>query len=238
MTQNPVDLLAFGAHPDDVEIGASGTLYKHAVLGFKTAICDLTDGELSSNGDVATRRAEADRAGEILQCTQRIRLGLPDRGLTGTREQVDKLVQVIRRFKPRVVLAPHWQDRHPDHTACARLVKEAVFDAAIRKRNTDSDEPPHRVERLFYYFINEPGDADLIVDISDGYEQKKAAILAYESQFVPGPGRVETPLNQPSYLPMIRGRDQLWGHQIGVRYGEGLASAKPIAIQSLFSENV
>ncbi|MDR6224462.1 bacillithiol biosynthesis deacetylase BshB1 [Desmospora profundinema] len=231
-----VDLLAFGAHPDDVEIGTSGILWKHARQGFKTAICDLTDGELSSNGDVVRRRAEADRAGEILGLTRRLRLGLPDRGLTGTAEQLNAVVQVIRMLKPRVVLAPHWEDRHPDHTACARMVKEAVFDAAIRKRELDTGEAPHRVEQLFHYFINHTGKADVIVDVSEGYEQKEAAILAYESQFVPGPGRVETPLNRPTYLPMIRGRDQLWGHEIGVLYGEGLVSPRPIAMGTLIPE--
>lgn len=231
-----VDILAFGAHPDDVEIGASGILLKHAAQGYRTAICDLTDGELSSNGEVALRRAEAERAGEILGLSHRISLGLPDRGLTGAPEQVEAMMRLIRTLKPRVVLAPHWEDRHPDHTACARLVKEAIFDAAIRKRDQASGQKPHRVERLFHYFINDTGTADVIIDISEVYEQKKAAILAFESQFVPGPDRVETPLNRPTYLPMIQGRDQLWGHEIGALYGEGLASPRPIALRSLLPE--
>ncbi|MFC4078059.1 bacillithiol biosynthesis deacetylase BshB1 [Salinithrix halophila] len=228
-----IDILAFGAHPDDVEIGASGILAQHAEAGFRTAICDLTAGELSTNGDVETREQEADRAGEILGLTARYRMRFPDRGLTSSAEQVEAMVRLIRQVKPKVVLAPYWEDRHPDHIACSRMVKEAVFDAAIRKKKGVEGIPPHRVEQVFYYFINDVSKADLIVDISEVYEKKKAAILAFESQFVPGPGRMETPLNRPTYLPMVEGRDQLWGHQIGTVWGEGLVSPSPLALKQL-----
>ncbi|GGE11596.1 bacillithiol biosynthesis deacetylase BshB1 [Marinithermofilum abyssi] len=226
-----VDILAFGAHPDDVEIGAGGILAKQAALGYKTAICELTYAELSSNGDVETRKREGKKAAAILQLAGRYSLGFPDRGLTGTAEQIQEMVRLIRRLQPKVVLAPYWEDRHPDHVACSRLVKEAVFDAAIRKKVPEV--APHRVQRLYYYFINNIGKADVIVDISTVYDKKRAAILAFESQFVPGPGRVATPLNQPSYLAMIEGRDQVWGHQIGAAYGEGLVSGQPLALRDL-----
>src|SRR5690606_23509317 len=131
-TTTPVDLLAFGAHPDDVEIGAGGILAKHAQAGRRTVICDLTEAELSSNGTVEIRREEARRAGEILGLASRINLGFPDRGLGG-REQIEAMARVIRRLRPRVVLAPYPKDRHPDHVAAGRMVKEAVFDAGIRK---------------------------------------------------------------------------------------------------------
>lgn len=226
-----VDILAFGAHPDDVEIGASGIIASHAVKGFQTAICDLTNGELSSNGDVNIRRREADEAGKILKLSARYRLDFPDRGLTGSSDQINEMALLIRKLKPRIVLAPYWKDRHPDHGACSRMVKEAVFDAAIRKKA--KGESPHRVESLYYYFINQIDEADLIVDISHVYSQKKEAILAFESQFVPGPDRVDTPLNRPSYLSMVEGRDQLWGHQIGTQYGEGLVAEQPLSVNSL-----
>jgi bacillithiol biosynthesis deacetylase BshB1 len=228
----PVDILAFGAHPDDVEIGAGGILAKHAAAGRRTVICDLTEAELSSNGTVETRREEARRAGEILGLATRINLGFPDRGLGG-REQIDQMVRVIRRYRPRVVLAPYTKDRHPDHVAAGRMVKEAVFDAAIRKRDVGGDLPAHRVERLFYYFINDIDRAHLIVDISGVYEQKEAAIRVYRSQFLREAGEVDTPLNQPHYLAMIRGRDQLWGQQIGTDYAEGLAAERPLSVDWL-----
>lgn len=232
-----IDVLAFGAHPDDVEIGAGGVMAKHAAAGFTTAICNLTEAELSSNGTVELRRMESQKAAEILGITQRFCLGFPDRGLSGTAEQILSITQLIRQLKPRVVLAPYWQDRHPDHVACSRLVKEAVFDAAIRKKQTPGNEPAHRVTHLYYYFINDIYEADVIVDISDVYETKIKAILAYASQFDPQEGEVETPLNSPTYLSMIRGRDQLWGHQVGTTYGEALISPRPIKQSYLTSKN-
>jgi LmbE family N-acetylglucosaminyl deacetylase len=108
------------------------------------------------------------------------------------------------------------------------MVKEAVFDATIRMKKTPGGEPAHRVSQVYHYFINDVHKPDLIVDISDVYERKTKALLAYKSQFDPKEGEVETPLNSPTYLAMIRGRDQLWGHQIGAFYGEALASQSPI----------
>lgn len=229
---SPVDILAFGAHPDDVEIGAGGILAKHARAGRRTVICDLTEAELSSNGTVESRREEARRASEILGLTYRINLKFPDRGL-GDRNQIIQMARVIRRFRPRVVLAPYLKDRHPDHVAAGRMVKEAVFDAGIRKLDVGGDLPAHRVERLYYYFINDIDKAHLVVDISEVYEQKEAAILAYRSQFLRKEGAVDTPLNQPQYLAMIRGRAQLWGQQIGADYGEGLVSEGPLSVDWL-----
>lgn len=228
-----VEILAFGAHPDDVEIGAAGILARHTARGIPVAICDLTDGDLSSNGNVEIRRKEANRAAEILGLSGRYALGFPDRGLKGTPEQVDAMVKLIRKLKPKVVLAPHWEDRHPDHTACNRLVREAVFDAGIGKKAAEKGQKPHRVRQLLFYFINNTGQADLIVDVSDVYSRKKESILAFESQFVPGPGRVDTPLNRPTYLAMVEGRDQIWGHQIGTTHAEGLVSAGPISMDLL-----
>jgi len=228
-----VDILAFGAHPDDVEIGAGGILAKHQTQGFSVAICDLTAAELSSNGTVELRRQEAEKAAAVLGLTERVNLGFPDRGLKGTDEQIRRMIEVIRRLRPRIVLAPYSEDRHPDHVACSRMVKEAVFDAGIRNRKVDGDWPAHRVEQVFHYFINDVGPADVIVDITDVYERKMEAILAYASQFDRSRGEVDTPLNHPSYLAMIRGRDQLWGHQIRTLYGEGLAKTRPLAMDRL-----
>lgn len=222
------DILFFGAHPDDVEIGVGGIVAKHAANGYSVAICHLTDAELSSNGTVEGRQQEAKEAANILGVTHSIRLGFPDRGLTGSKEQLLKITQLIRQLRPRVILAPYWQDRHPDHVACSKMVKEAAFDAGILKRETPGGEPAYRVQQIYYYFINNIDKADVIVDVSDVYEKKSKALLAYNSQFSSGKGQIRTPLNQPTYLAMIRGRDQLWGQQIGALYGEGLASAGPI----------
>lgn len=228
----PVDILAFGAHPDDVEIGAGGILATHVKQGYRVAICNLTDADLSSNGTVERRRVEARHAAQILGVEQIIDLHYPDRGL-GDRTQINRMAQVIRQYQPRIVLAPYFEDRHPDHVACSHMVKEAIFDAGIRKRKTPGNEDAHRVSRFFYYFINDVHPADVIVDISTVYEQKIDALLAYQSQFNLAEGEVTTPLNSPTYLAMIRGRDQLWGHQIGSLYGEALKSPTPLKCSSL-----
>lgn len=230
---NSVDLLAFGAHPDDVELGASGILAKHSLAGKRTAICSLTEAELSSNGTIELRRIEAERAKEILGLVGHFNLGFPDRGLTGSPEQIMKIVQVIRQAKPSVVLAPYFEDRHPDHVACSKLVNEAIFNAGLQNYRTPGNEPHHRVHHLYYYFINDIAKADLIVDISDVYEKKMDSILAYSSQFRRDEGKMDTPINSPTFLSMIRGRDQMWGQMVGVLYGEGLVSPRPINQQLL-----
>ncbi|SDY98213.1 bacillithiol biosynthesis deacetylase BshB1 [Thermoactinomyces sp. DSM 45892] len=223
-----VDLLAFGAHPDDVEIGASGILAKHSVAGKRVAICSLTEAELSSNGTVELRREEAKKAGEALGLVGHYNLQLPDRGLTGSPEQLVKMVQVIRQCRPSVILAPYFEDRHPDHVACSKLVNEAIFNAGLKNYQTPDHEPHHRIKQLYYYFLNDIAKADMIVDISNVYEKKMDSILAYRSQFRREEGQVDTPINGPTFLSMIQGRDQMWGQMIGAQYGEGLVSPRPI----------
>jgi bacillithiol biosynthesis deacetylase BshB1 len=228
-----INILAFGAHPDDVELGAGGILAKHSKAGFTTAICDLTYADLSSNGTVENRQLEAKRAADALGLTARYCLGFPDRGLTGSKEQLLKITQLIRQLQPTVILSPYFRDRHPDHVACSQLVREAVFDAGIRKIVTPGNEPIHRVKKVYHYFINDLAEADVIVDIGDVYEQKIAAFEAYQSQFGQQENSVQTPLNTPNFFGMVEGRDRLWGQQIGVTYGEALASPREIALDYL-----
>ncbi|XEC92717.1 bacillithiol biosynthesis deacetylase BshB1 [Paenibacillus tarimensis] len=223
MSVNKMDLLAFGAHPDDVEIGMGGTIVKHVQSGFRAAVCDLTEAEMSSNGTVELRRQEAAAASSVLGLSERSCLKLPDRGLTGAKEQVDVIVAEIRRLRPRVVFAPYWNDRHPDHNACSRIVEEAVFNAKLR--NYMPELPPVQVERLIYYFINDVEHISLAVDVSGQYELKKQALLAYRSQFEPpdpSKNQVATPLNQ-GYLENVEARDRLLGRHQSVNYAEGFA---------------
>jgi N-acetylglucosamine malate deacetylase 1 len=230
---NRIDILAFGAHPDDVELGAGGILAKHARAGFKTAICDLTFANLSSNGTVENRQMEAERAGEALGLTARYCLGFPDRGLTGTKEQIIKITQIIRQLQPKVIFTPYFRDRHPDHVACNELVREAIFDAGIKKIITPGHEEIHRVTKVYHYFINDLAEADVIVDIGSVYPQKIAAFKAYQSQFGQQESNAKTPLNTPNFFGMIEGRDRVWGQQIGVTYGEALVSARAISLSYL-----
>jgi len=144
-----LDILVFGAHPDDAEIGMGGTIRKHVLAGLKVGICDLTLAEMSSNGTVETRRREADAASEALGIAYRSNLELPDRGLTPSREHIEAIVAEIRKCRPRIVFAPYWQDRHPDHIACSHLVQEAVFNAKLRKYMPDL--AAHSVEQCYFY---------------------------------------------------------------------------------------
>lgn len=232
MTES-LDMLVFGAHPDDAEIGMGGTISRHTAAGWKVGICDLTYAELSSNGTVETRLKEADTASHLLQLAERTNLGLPDRGLRPCKEHLDLITLEIRKFRPRIVMAPYWHDRHPDHMMCSRLVEEAVFNSKLRKYLPNV--PAWKVESLYFYFINDTDQADFIVDVSDYHDQKMKSLQAYQSQFQAvesGEDIVQTPLNQ-RYLERIQQRDYLLGQQAATTYAEGFKSKQPILMDLL-----
>lgn len=223
-----LDILIFGAHPDDVEIGMGGTILKHTQQGWRVGICDLTLAEMSSNGDVETRQHEAAIAGHILGLSSRSNLNLPDRGLRMDREQIDAIVAEIRRWRPRIVLAPYWEDRHPDHVMCSRMVQEAVFSAKLRKYLPEI--PEWNVSELYFYFINDAHTPDFVIDISSVQATKMQALAAYRSQFDSiglTEDRVQTPLTQ-AYLERVSARDQLLGQQRMMQFAEGFISKKPL----------
>lgn len=230
--EQTLDILVFGAHPDDAEIGMGGTIRKHTLAGLKVGICDLTLAEMSSNGTVETRRREAANASDILGLSYRSNLELPDRGLTPSREHIEAIVAEIRRLKPRIVFAPYWRDRHPDHVACSHLLQEAAFNAKLRKYLPEL--PAHTVERMYFYFISDIYEADLMVDVTACYADKTAALQAYRSQFErTGADVVATPLNQ-GYLERVEARDRLLGQSCMVNYAEGFVSKLPYLVD-LFS---
>ncbi|WP_261301090.1 bacillithiol biosynthesis deacetylase BshB1 [Paenibacillus andongensis] len=222
-----LDILIFGAHADDAEIGMGATIAKHTKLGLKVGLCDLTYAEMSSNGTVETRIEEAELAASILGVKVRTNLGLPDRGLFATQANIERITQEIRKFKPRIVFAPYWQDRHPDHIACSGLVQEAVFNAKLRKYLPDSE--PVNVEQMYFYFINDVYEADLMVDVTDYYDEKIAALSAYRSQFITGQGTVATPLNQ-GYIERVEARDRVLGQKRLLTYAEGFISKLPLVV--------
>lgn len=228
---NTVDILAFGAHADDVEIGMGGTIAKHVAAGMKVAICDLTAAEMSSNGTVETRRQEAAAASAVLRLCSRSCLELPDRGLIpSSAEQIAAVTREIRRLRPRIVFAPYWNDRHPDHNACSALVEEAVFNAKLRRYLPEL--PPVQVEQLYFYYINDQEQVSMVTDISDVYETKLAALQSFQSQFSTpqaGEDRVSTPLTD-RYVERVRARDMLLGQARGWSYAEGFTTKKPHVI--------
>ncbi|MCY9664674.1 bacillithiol biosynthesis deacetylase BshB1 [Paenibacillus alginolyticus] len=222
-----LDILIFGAHADDAEIGMGATIAKHTKSELKVGLCDLTYAEMSSNGTVETRLEEAELAASILGVKVRTNLGLPDRGLVATQANIERITQEIRKFKPRIVFAPYWQDRHPDHVACSGLVQEAVFNAKLRKYLPDSE--PVNVEQLYFYFINDVYEADLMVDVTDYYDDKIASLSAYRSQFITGQGTVATPLNQ-GYIERVEARDRVLGQKRLLKYAEGFVSKLPFVV--------
>ena len=229
--QKQVDILAFGAHADDVEIGMGGTIAKYADNGANIVICDLTKAELSSNGTVELRLKEAETAGKVLGITERVNANLPDRGLYMKEEYVSCIVSIIRTYKPKLVFAPYMMDRHPDHGHCAKLVEEACFSAGIRKYNAHKDEQVHRIDALYYYMINGFHKPDFVVDISGYWDQKVKSLQAYKSQFEDTNNSFKTPLTD-GYIDSVMAREKMMGKEVGVRYAEGFFSTKPLLLSN------
>lgn len=231
-----LDILVFGAHADDAEIGMAGTIAKHTAAGLKVGLCDLTAAEMSSNGTVELRKEEAQQAADLLGVSVRTNLGLSDRGLFITEEHVAAVTAEIRRFAPAIVFAPYWEDRHPDHIACSKLVEEAVFNAKLRKYMPDKQAVS--APQLFFYFINDLGRTDLIVDVTEQYGLKEQALSCYRSQFTKplGADAVSTPLTE-GYIERVRSRDMLLGQRRLIPYAEGFATKVPYAVNLFTAGN-
>ncbi|TCZ54234.1 bacillithiol biosynthesis deacetylase BshB1 [Roseicella aquatilis] len=221
----PFDLLAIAAHPDDAELGCGGALAQAAGTGARVAVIDLTLGERASRGTPALRRAERDAASAILGLGGRFDLHLPDAAITALPEPREQLAALLRRLRPKVVLAPYWEDRHPDHAAAGRLAREACFAAGLRGADA---APPFRPERVFHYMLHHPFEPSFVLDISAQWERKQAAIRAYASQFGHGEG-VATALSGPGFLRMIEARAIHYGSMIGVPHGEPFRAPGPLA---------
>lgn len=231
MNDIQLDILAFGAHPDDVEIGMGGTIAKYAEKGMKIGICDLTKAELSSNGTVETRQMEAKEAGEILGIASRIQLTLPDRGLYLKDEYIREIVRIIRKYRPKVIFAPYFEDRHPDHGHCAKLVEEAFFSSGIKKYDDFENVPAYRANALYFYMINGFHKPDFVVDVSETMEKKIASLEAYSSQFERTAEGVKTPLTD-GYVETVKSRERMFGKEVNVQYAEGFKVNKPIVISN------
>lgn len=229
--EHQVQLLAFGPHPDDVELNVGGIIALHARKG-GVIVVDLTEGEMSSNGTVESRRQESREAAAVLGVQQRVNLHLPDGGINPyDPEQQRRVVTVIRRYRPDVVLLPYWEDRHPDHVATSQLIDIALFKSGLKMYETEGLDP-FRPARWFYYLQHHVANPDLVVDISEVFEHKLQGIQAYKSQF-DSHESFQTVINQPVFLNKIRARDQYFGAMIGGEYGEGLIVKGPLAVQDL-----
>ena len=221
-----LDLLAFGPHPDDLEIGLGGTLAKHAALGHSIGLCDLTRGEMSSNGTPDQRVKEAEAAGKVLGASWRENLALPDRAIGDAPDHIRRVVELIRRVRPRAIAVPYWQDRHPDHQSSATLLRDAVFNAKLKRYAAKGD--PWQPEWVCHYFINDAGPVSFVVDVSAHYEAKRRALACYASQFTRATESAETRLNSPSFSQLIESRDAQFGALAGVRFAEGIVVNEPV----------
>jgi bacillithiol biosynthesis deacetylase BshB1 len=215
-----LDLLAFGAHPDDVELFAGGTLAKMAALGYATGIVDITRGELGSRGTPAIRAREAGDAGRILGVKIRENLRLADGAVPVTPAARLKVVRLLRKYRPLIVLVHHWEDKHPDHTSTCRLVEEASHHAGLAKISTGQER--YRPNTILYYKLPANVLPTLVVDISQYTVQRLAAIQAYRSQlFDPASSEPATYLSQPDFLGRIDTVQAYYGTLIGRSRGEG-----------------
>ena len=221
-----LDLLAFGPHPDDLEIGLGGTLAKHAALGHSVGLCDLTRGEMSSNGTPEQRVQEAEAAREVLGAAWRENLALPDRAIGTSPDHTRRVVEMIRRVRPRTIAIPYWKDRHPDHESSAAMLRDAVFNAKLKRY--DAAGEPWQPESVCYYFINDSGPVSFVVDVSEYYDAKRRALACYRSQFTRATGSADTRLNSPSFSQLIESRDAQFGALAGVRFAEGIVTNEPV----------
>lgn len=228
-----IDLLVFGPHPDDLEIGLGGTIARHAAAGMRVGLCDLTGGEMGSNGTVDERLAEAEQARIVLGAEFRHNLHWADRRIGKDPEQLDAAVAYIRRHRPRVVAVPYWTDRHPDHGAASDLLTEAVFNAGLRRYQAEGEA--WKAEWVCYYFINGHVAPSFVLDVSAFYDRKLQALACHASQFTPpaADGAVATRLNTPLFRQMIESRDAAFGAQAGVRWAEGVVVREPIVRDTL-----
>jgi len=231
---NPVHLLAFGPHPDDVEIGLGGTVAKHAALGHAVGVCDLTRGEMASNGTPEERVKEAATAANVLGAAWRENLGLPDRALGTSPDHGRKIVELIRRVQPRAIAIPYWHDRHPDHQASAALLRDAVFNAKLKRYAAAGD--PWQPDWVCYYFINDAAPVSFVVDVSDYYEVKRRALACYVSQFTRATEYAQTRLNSPGFNQLIESRDAQFGALAGVSFAEGIVVTEPVVREHLLKK--
>ena len=217
---NNIDCLAFGPHPDDVELFCGGVLIKLKKQGYSTAIVDLTKGELSTNGDVDTRLDEAGKSKDILNLDIRLNLGLKDGALDISRENRQEVIKTIRSLRPKICLVPYWEDRHPDHEFASVLIKRAIFDAGLKK--IDTGQEVYKPKIIIYYLLHNFIIPTFAVDISNEMDQKLEAIKAYVSQFSSiAKDGISTHINRPEFLSSIITRSEFLGQQIGVKYAEG-----------------
>ena len=231
--QTGYDVVAVGAHADDVEVGVGGIVAKLAREGRRVAILDLTEGELASRGSVDERRAEAQAAAAVLGVAHRVNAGLPDGALANTDAMRRTVIALLRTLRPSVLLCPMHTDRHPDHDAAHYLVRDANYLAGLAK--IDTGHVPHRAAHVYYYRVyGDPTPPSTVIDIGATFEAKRAALRAYASQlFNPRYEGAATYVSSEAFWNGIAARAAYWGTRIGAAYGEPLYCDGPVGLTTL-----
>lgn len=213
------DLLVVAAHPDDAELAVGGTLLLAKSLGHRTAVVDLTRGELSSRGDLETRARETAAATELLGLDHRENLGLPDGGVRDEHAAREKLVDVIRRLRPRLVLAPWKEDLHADHAGAGLLAERSWYLSGVGKFAAGA--APYRPQQVGWYMCHTPFDCTAIVDVTPVWERKREVVACYASQFfAPDAKGPQTKISNPNFMAAVEGRSREYGLMVGCEFGE------------------
>jgi len=227
-----LDVLAFSAHPDDIELAAAGTLIKLNKQGYAVGIADMTRGEFGTRGTEEIRQKEAEEAGRLIGVKIRECLDIPDGSVTVTRENHIKVIRLLRKFRPKIVLNHYWRARHADHMATSQIVTEACYLSGLAKLDTGQNR--WRPKRILYHQILYDVIPSFVVDVSAEFEQKWKAVKAHKSQFFdPNSKEPETILSEPTFLEMIETRMRYWGGLIGVTHAEPFLTNEPFAIPDL-----
>jgi bacillithiol biosynthesis deacetylase BshB1 len=236
--QMKLDILAFGAHPDDVELSCAGILLKHIAAGKKAGIVDLTSGELGTRGSGPLRLEEAADAAKILGVAIRDNLMMADGFFNIDKEHQLKIIQKIRQYRPEIVLANAPEDRHPDHGRGAKLVAEACFYAGLRRIETELDGKPQeawRPKAVYHYIQFKSLEPTFAIDITPYMETKMEAVKAFKSQFYdPNSKEPATVISSPEYMDHLYQRAAETGRIIGVKYAEGLIATRYPGVDDLF----
>ena len=229
-----VDVLFFGAHPDDIELCAGGTAAKLVKDGLRIGMVDLTRGEMGTRGTPETRKKEASNAAKALGATFRQQLDFGDGNLQTGREQELEIIALLRQWKPKLVVAPYPDDRHPDHTRTGRIVTEASFYAGLKSLKTDL--PEHRPQTVLYYLQNYMFTPSFVVDVTATWKTKMRSVAAYKSQFHdPKSKEPQTFISDPKFLEMIEARGKHFGALIGVAYGEAFVTKQPPKVDDVLA---
>ena len=229
-----VDIIFFGAHPDDVELSAGGTVARSVRDGLRVGIVDLTRGEMGTRGTPQTRKREAARAAKVLGATFRLQLDFQDGNLQTGREQELQIIELMRRWRPKLVVGPYPDDRHPDHTRTGRIVTEAAFYAGLRSLETGL--PAHRPQTVVYYLQNYMIPPSFVVDVTGAWKTKMRAVYAYKSQFYDANSKKpQTFISDPRFLEMIEARGKHFGALIGAQYGEAFVTKQPPRVDDMIA---